>query len=423
MKILTVNTSDSVGGAAIAAYRLHRGLVEQGVDAQMLSLRKASDDSTVVELDPPLVKILNRFRLLSKPDQLISRYYSGKHLIPFSASFFSAPGVLKKIRKINPDVVHIHWIHGGFLDPVTISKIDCPIVWSMHDMWVFTGGCQYNKGCQRYKVGCGACPVLKSCNHRDLSRWVFKRKQKAYAKMNKLTIIGLSRWLTYSARESLIFKDSTPHIVNLPNGIDTKVYQPINKNLAREKLNLPHDKKIVLFGAMHATSDKRKGFHLLKESIEISESFFNKDELELLVFGASSSSYEPTFSFPTSFAGRMREDAQLALLYNAADVMLVPSMEENLSNIILESMACGTPVVAFDIGGNPDMIDHKVNGYLAKPYDVQEFANGIRYVLQAGHLHTFSREARAKIEQTFDIRMVTKRYIELYKKVLSHTVK
>lgn len=417
MKVLTINTSDSAGGAATAAYRLHQGLVAQGVDAQMLSLHKTQNDDTVSSLDYSLAEVVNRFRLLSKPDQLIARYYVGKRLIPFSASFFSAPGVLKKIREINPDVVHLHWTHGGFLDPMTIAKIAKPIVWSMHDMWVFTGGCQYNEGCKRYEVGCGACPVLNSNNPNDISRTIFNRKQKAYAKMANLTIVGLSRWLAQCARDSLIFKNSNPQIVNLPNGIDTNVYKPSRQRHAREALNLPLDRKIVLFGAMQATSDKRKGFHLMSESIKHLEEHFDESALALTVFGANSSSYAPTFSFPTGFVGRLNDDVSLALLYSAADVMLVPSMEENLSNIILESMACGTPVVAFNIGGNPDLIDHKVNGYLAKPYDTREYAEGIRYVLQADRTHV-SAEARVKVERNFDIQIVANQYIELYTKVL-----
>lgn len=418
MKVLTINTSDSIGGAAIAAYRLHRGLVESGIEAQMLSLRKAKDDPTVVDFDHPLVKILNRFKLLNKPERLISRYYLGKRPVAFSASFFSAPGILKKIREINPDVVHIHWTHGGFLDPVTIAKIAKPIVWSLHDMWVFTGGCQYNEGCKKYETGCGACPVLNSDNLQDISRTVFERKQKAYARMPNFTIVGLSRWLAQCARDSLIFNHSNPRIVNLPNGIDTSVYKPTDKQQAKEKLNLPQDKKIVLFGAMQATSDKRKGFHLLSESIKHLEKYFDKSEIELLVFGTGSPPYDSIFSFPVSSVGRMSDDASLALLYNAADVTLVPSMEENLSNIILESMSCGTPVIAFNIGGNPDLIDHNINGYLAKPYSTQEFADGIRHVLQADHLNSLSPEARKKVECKFDLRMVAKQYIELYNKIL-----
>ena len=226
-----------------------------------------------------------------------------------------------------------------------------------------------------YKEQCGNCPVLKSSTENDLSRKVFLRKHASFSGLNEMAIVGLSRWLTDCAASSSLFKRNP--VVNLFNPVDTQIFAPLERTQARKIFNLPLDKKLILFGAIGAASDPRKGFNELAKSLERLPS-----EYELIVFGASRPLISHRFKQKVRYLGHLHDDVSLRVLYSAANVMLVPSLQENLSNAIMESLACGTPVVAFDVGGNSDLIDHKINGYLALPYDIIELAQGIDWVLQ-----------------------------------------
>ena len=251
----------------------------------------------------------------------------------------------------------------------------------------------------------------------DLSQNVFARKWNTFAKMDNLTVVGLSCWLADSASQSFLFSHN--RVVNLPNPIDTTRFTPADKELARMALNLPPDKKLVLYGAMSATSDPRKGYTILVKSLE---TLSKSSDIELVVFGSSRPDNASGSGFASHYLGHM-DEASLRLLYCAADVMVVPSLQENLSNAIMESLACGTPVVAFDIGGNRDLIEHKRNGYLAEPFSPVNLAEGICWVLHSPEYATLSRNAREKVLKCFDSKVVAKRYIDLYKSILEHPQK
>jgi len=228
-----------------------------------------------------------------------------------------------------------------------------------------------------------------------------------------MTIVGLSKWLNECAKNSTLLKDKK-HI-NLPNPIDTSIFKPFDKEKSRELWSLPKDKKLVLFGAMGATSDPRKGF---KELIKAMKKLTSQD-IEFVVFGSSKPQNVPDFGFKTHYLGSLADDITLVTLYSAVDVMVVPSLQENLSNAIMESLACGTPVVGFDIGGNCDMIEHKKNGYLAKPFDTDDLANGIEWILNAENYDELCTSARKKVIQEFDSAIVARKYIKLYEEILN----
>ncbi|AEE26584.1 glycosyltransferase family 4 protein [Francisella hispaniensis] len=411
MKILIVNTSDIQGGAARAAYRLHRSLLDANIDSQMLVQSKASDDYTVITEDSRLRRYLNKLRPII--DGLPVRKYKHRIKTLFSPSWFGFNNIVTKINKINPDIVHLHWVNGGMLKIEDIARIKAPIVWSLHDMWAFTGGCHYDEECQGFLKGCGSCKVLRSSSQNDLSKKVFKRKQKTFNIKKDITIIGLSSWLNECSKNSTLLK--TKSHINLPNPIDTNIFKPFYKDKARELWNLPTGKKLVLFGAMSATSDPRKGFKELNEALQ---KIVKTDDIELVVFGSSKPTSAPDFSFKANYLGQLNDDVSLVTLYNAVDVMVVPSLQENLSNTIIESLSCGTPVVAFDIGGNNDMIDHNKNGYLAKPFDSQDLANGIEWILNSKDYDYLCQNARYKVLREFDSKVVAQKYIQLYKETL-----
>lgn len=411
MKILIINTYDIQGGAARAAYRLHKALLAEGIDSQMLVQTKLSDDFTVIGPNSKYEKAIAKIR--PYVDRLPLLLYKKRRKTLFSPSWLGFSNVVRKINEIKPDIVHLHWITDGMIKIEDILKIKAPIVWSLHDNWVFTGGCHYTGNCDRYKFSCGRCPNLGSSKENDLSRKIWQRKKNIFSKVPNLTIIGLSRWITDCAKESSLLKDKK--IVNLPNPIDTTIFKPFNRKYARELWNLPINKKIILFGAVSATSDIRKGFRELMEALNKLKS----RNVELVVFGSSKPKESESFGFITHYVGRLYDDISLVTLYNAVDVTVVPSLQENLSNVIMESLSCGTPVVAFNIGGNSDMIEHQRNGYLAKPYDTDDLAYGIDWVLNNSQYNNLSQYAREKILYEFDFRIVAKKYIELYRSILN----
>ncbi len=410
MKILIVNTSDIQGGAARAAYRLHMSLLASGVDSQMLVQSKSSDDYTVIGPTSKVQKAMGKLR--PTLDSLPIKFYKGRTKTPFAVSWLPYSNIVEKINEINPDLVHLHWINGGMIKIEDLVKIKAPIVWSLHDMWAFTGGCHYNEGCNGYEKECGNCKVLGSSKENDLSRKIWKRKEKTFSQKKDMTIIGLSRWLNECSKNSTLLKDKR-HI-NLPNPIDTNTFRPFNKEKSRELWNLPKGKKLVLFGAMSATGDPRKGF----KELSATRHKLKDENIEFVVFGSSEPKESQNFGFKTHYLGSLADDVSLVTLYSAVDVMIVPSLQENLSNAIMESLACGTPVIGFNVGGNRDMIDHQSNGYLAKPFDTNDLAHGIEWILNSHNYNKYCQNAREKAVKEFDGAIVSKKYIKLYKKVL-----
>ena len=411
MRILHINASDTYGGAARAAYRLHRALSAENVDSKLLVQKKTSDDHTVMAPISKFEKGINLFR--PTLDNLPLQQYKNRTQSLFSPAWLPFSQIPKKIVQINPDIVHLHWIAGAMMSVKDLGKIDKPIVWSLHDMWAFTGGEHIDEGQQHYLDRCGNSKVLNSKKDKDLSRRGWERKRQVYAQIKDMTIVGLSNWMHQSAKSSSLLKDK--HHIQLPNPINTATFAPFDRAEARRLLNLPRDKQLIFFGAMNATSDPNKGFNHIFNALK-NPSFKNT---ELVVFGSSKPATPLHFTQHVNYLGQLHDDISLRVLYNAADVMVVPSLQENLSNAIMESLACGTPVVGFDIGGNSDMIDHKINGYLARPFDSNDLANGIEWVLNAPNYQQLCNNARDKVMSHFDSQLVAKQYIALYKEILA----
>lgn len=414
MNVLIVNTTDIEGGAARAAYRLHRSLLVAGLDSKMLVQSKTSDDFTVIGPAGKLQKGLGKIR--PTLDAIPVKRYKDRTKTLFSPSWLPFSSIADHINEIDPDIVHLHWVTGGMLRIEDVARIRAPVVWSLHDMWAFTGGCHYDEECGKFKNSCGSCPVLASAKENDLSSKVLQRKQVSFKQHTNLTIVGLSNWLAKQAKSSTLFKNAS--VVNLPNPIDTTSFAPFCKQQARTLFKLPGDKKLVLFGAMGATSDPRKGFKELAQALDHLPA-----EYELVVFGSNEPKISQGFKQKAHYLGHLHDDIALRVLYNAADVMVVPSLQENLSNAIMESLSCGTPVVGFDIGGNSDLIDHQVNGYLAEPYSADDLAKGIAWVLQHHSPDELAENARQKVLENFESSLVASKYIDLYRKVLSKETK
>jgi glycosyltransferase involved in cell wall biosynthesis len=375
----------------------------------MLVQSKTSDDFKIIGPQNMFQKALAKIRPFF--DTVPVRRYKARSETLFSPGWFPTLGLVDKINSLNPDVVHLHWIAGGMLRVEDLTKIRAPIVWSLHDMWAFTGGCHYDAKCENYKKSCGKCPVLGSNSQKDLSRKVWLRKYASFSRLPKVTVIGLSKWLADCASSSSLFKNKT--VINLPNPINSKTFAPFDKAKARELLSLSHEKKIIVFGAMGATSDPNKGFRELSHALALLPS-----DLELVIFGSSRPQTPQGFRQKSHYLGRLYDDLSLRVLYSAADAVVVPSRLENLSNTIMEAMSCGKPVAGFAVGGNADLIDHLKTGYLAKPNDSQDLANGINWILQHEHPDLLAQAVRGKILRVFDSKVVAPKYVEVYQQAM-----
>jgi glycosyltransferase involved in cell wall biosynthesis len=412
MKILLVNTHERQGGAARAAYRLYRAMRETGCDMEMLVRSKTDDDEHVITPGPPTTFRRILARLISD-GSLLRRYQKRTNLI-FNPAYFCT-NTNKKIGTVSPDIIHLSWISQGFVGIEALKYWNRPIVWTLQDSWAFTGGCHIPFDCRRYTASCGACPALGSSKDKDLSRWVWKRKKSNWSKVN-LTVVTPSRWMARCAEESSLFRDRRVEVI--PNGLDLNRYKSVNKRVSRDILGLSQDKQLILFGAVNATRDPNKGFHLLKEALRYLNSNGSAEKAELLLFGTSENQNTPDPGMKCHFKGILQDDISLSVLYSAADIFVAPSIQDNLPNTVMEAMACGTPCIAFHIGGMPDLIDNQENGYLATPYDVRDLARGMSWLLSDNkRRQTLSQNARHKIESQFDIKIVARRYINLYREI------
>lgn len=347
-------------------------------------------------------------------DRLPLKAYSGRSGQMFSPAIM--PGIrASTIRELNPDVVHLFWVTGGFVRPETLARIGKPLIWTLHDMWPFTGGCHYDDECGRYRQDCGSCPILGADKPNDLSRRVLNRKRDAWRGVD-LTVVATSRWMADCARESSLFRGRRIELI--PNGFDVLKYKPLDKQAARRAFNLPEGKRLVLFSSFGAVSDSRKGFqHLIPALQNLSPE--RKAGIELVVLGSARPENPVDLGMPAHYIEHLHDEISQVLLYSAVDVLVLPSQQENLANTVIEAMLCGVPAVAFAIGGMLDSIDHRESGYLARPFDAADLGEGIWFVIADRTVQqAMSAAARARAEQRFDVRDIARCYESLYQDVI-----
>jgi glycosyltransferase involved in cell wall biosynthesis len=409
MKALLLSHSDGRGGAFAAAYRLHCGFRQIGLESRFMVSEKTREDRSVVGPQTKIKRGLARIRPYL--DSLPVKFYSKRQHAVFSTAFLPE-SLPSRVLALHPDIVHLHWVTGGFMQIESLMRINKPIIWTLHDMWPFTGGCHYSADCTRYLSVCGDCPILNSGKEHDLSRWIWNRKRKAWNELN-ITFVAPSRWLADCAKSSAL---GQPHRVEIiPNGLDMDRFKPVEKSTARELLSLPQGKTLILFGGTFGTNDRRKGFRFLVAALKkLSKKHF-VPQIELVVFGA----YEPEnprdLGFKVHYMGSLHDEVSLSLMYSAADVLIAPSIQDNLPNTVMESMACGTPCVAFNVGGMPDMIEHKKNGYLASAFNENELADGMSWVLENNERRSLlSQGARQRAVKDYALERIARRYADLY---------
>ena len=389
MKILILNTSERTGGAAVAAGRLEKALLRVGVSV-----------SKIVRKDTKL----NRLRFYW--ERLIIFLCNGlnrKKLFMVSIANTGEDISSNPLVK-EADIIHLHWINQGFLSLNNIKKLvelNKPIVWTMHDMWPCTGICHHARDCKRYQEKCGSCIFLDSKGN-DLSTKIYNRKLSLY-KLANITFVGCSQWLTNRAKQSRLLENKL--VCSIPNPIDVSLFRQKGQKEVRNLLGLPLNKKLLLFGALNAT-DRRKGIEYLITSLEL----LDRQDVELVVLGQVKENIRNMFSLPIHSIGYLSDELKIVDLYNAVDMFVTPSLEENLPNMIMESMACGTPCVGFRVGGIPEMIDHQVNGYVANYKDSKDLANGIQWVLEHKEPQTLSEACIKKVKENYCEEIVAKQY-------------
>jgi glycosyltransferase involved in cell wall biosynthesis len=413
MKTLIVSTDDGLGGAGKAAYRLLKSLQKIHADATMLVEFKTTGDESVLRPNVFTRKLTEN--TASFPAKLFARFYPA-----FESKFFEAnciPNWIEKsIAQFESSIVHMHWISRGFIPISSIPQINKPIVWTLHDMWGFTGGCHYTGDCNRYSESCGACPQLGSSSERDVTRWIWKRKQRAYQRLN-LTLVTPSHWLADRARESSLFQSFRIEVI--PNGLDLNTFKPIDKRIARDLLSLPQDKMLILFGS-YLNSDPRKGFQFLQPAIKRLSVAKPGHNMEAVIFGATEPANPPDLGMPVRYLGRYQDELSMALTYSAADVFVAPSVQDNLPNTVMEASACATPSVAFNVGGLADLVEHERTGYLARPFEVDDLAYGLSWLLnEKQSLDACGKQARKKVECEFEASFIARRHQALYEELLS----
>ncbi|MBF0385384.1 MAG: glycosyltransferase [Candidatus Omnitrophica bacterium] len=385
----------------------------KGADVKFLTGYKTSQDTRVI----PSYGLLNGLlsQGMSFVDKLPLLMFPNRKKIIFSPSIIPVK-LSKLINKLSPDIVHLNWITRGFIKIEDLLNIKAPIVWTLHDSWAFTGGCHLPSECTKYKESCGACPELGSDNEKDLSNWIWQRKAKTYKKL-RLQIVTPSKWLSNCVKASSLFYNYDVKII--PNGLDISLYRSLGRELSKQRLGLSGSKKLVLLGAMGLDRDFNKGLQFLKDLLRII-SKRSIDNIEFIIIGTKKREKRICEGIQLNFFGTIRNELDMISLYSSADITLLLSLQENLPYLCMESLSCGTPVVAFDVGGVSDMVKHAENGYLAKPFELEEIVNGISWILEGEERYIeLSNNARINCESNFSSELISSRYLDLYKEVVS----
>ena len=414
MKVLLLNTNDSGGGAAIGAVRLTTALNKAGIDATLGVVNKKSDSPYCIDLMKKHIFFKRAFfAVLEKLLFLLSKT---SNPILHSLNWYSKIDI-KKINNSDYDIVHLHWINGNMISIRDIAKITKPIVWTMHDSWVCCAAEHHPNILEndvRYTQGYTYANKPKSTKGLDICRWVYKRKEKYFANMNKLQFIAPSNWECSILKKSKLFSDNKCTVIH--NLIDRNIFKSLdNVDEIKRKIGLSLDKKIIGFGAAYDVDNPRslKGGRYLLEALK---KLPNPNEYQFLVFGPADKKFARNLGIEAFYMGYISNPTVMAELYNVCDVFVCPSIIENLPYTCLESICCGTPVAAFNTGGIPDVVEHRYNGYLAKSFDIEDLAEGILYVLE--NKTSLSQNALCKAAKDFDWQTLIKKHIEVYENVL-----
>jgi glycosyltransferase involved in cell wall biosynthesis len=402
IRVAQLQYSTESGGSA--ALRLQNAFLKSGIDSSIISL--ISDDVSGIDKTIYLGK---RAGLMGKIDGRLQAYITQKKLKEFGLFSYPLLGTdvsnLEEIKQA--DYIYIHWALNGFLNLHSIkklAKLNKPIIIFLHDMWAITGGCHYSFDCEKYKSGCNSCQMFVTTKKNDLAAKGFAKKLKLYSKFRNLYFVAPSKWLYDCAKASFLTKDKP--IFYIPNLLDTSVFKPFNKSTAKSALNIGVNEKVIAFGAVSIDSPY-KGWAYVQKALEILKDDPAYSNVTVLIFGSGyNKKIADAIPFKTNFLGYLSDKYSTSLVYNAADVFIAPSVVEAFGYVIMESLYCGTPVVAFGVGGIPDMIKHKENGYIAKYKDANDVSDGIKFC--------FQNNTKGAISSEFDPLITVQRHLKLF---------
>lgn len=413
MKVLIVNTSELTGGAAIASNRLMKALRHIGVDAKMLVRDKQTSDENVISLP----------RYSSKWNFYLERLYIFLHLKfkrehLFEIDTATLGNDITRLPEFKEaDVIHLEWVNQGMLSLRNIQKIiksSKKVVWTMHDLWPASGICHLSLNCENFKKGCHNCRLLPNNGAtEDLSTKIWNRK-KQLLKNGKITFVACSKWLANQGKSSDLFSNS--NVTTIPNPIDTNVFHKKDKTQARQNLGICSNKKIITFVARRVT-DELKGTAYLIEALNkmIKDKPSIKEELAVALLGSGGDEFSKILPLEVFPIGYVSETEKIINVYSASDLFVLPSLSENLPNTIMEAMTCGVPCVGFNVGGIPEMIDHKESGYVAEYKNADDLAKGIYWTLYEADHKQLSSHAIEKVKREYSMENVARKYLELYK--------
>jgi glycosyltransferase involved in cell wall biosynthesis len=404
-----LSNSDSAGGASRAAYRLYRALRAGAHQTRMTVVNKKTDDWRV---SGPLTAY-EKMKHLIRPRlgwRIVALQRSPDFHMMHSANILPS-NLSAAINKSDTDIVNLHWIGGETMSIEDVGKIRKPVVWTFHDMWALCGS-EHLAGDgpeARWRTGYYRHNRPADASGLDIDRYTWNRKLRAWT--DPVQIVTPSRWLADCVKNSALMKDWPVSVI--PNVLDTETFKPLDRRYSRHALNLPTDKQIVLFGALGGGRDFNKGYDLLVDALKVLSA--RRRDILCVVFGQGEPKQAPAIPFPVRWMGHIGDDTTLALLYSAADVMVTPSRQENLPQSGTEAHACGCPVVAFNCSGLPEVVDHLVTGYLAEPYQAEDLAHGIAWMLDdEPRRTTLGLAARARAERLWSASSVVPAYLSVY---------
>lgn len=411
MKALHLNAYADNGGAAKAALRICQSLRSINCNASMVvAASQIREPYIFSDRNLPNRIKYSLFNDFSKIFIKLSGFRTENKIL-HSPNLFSCYSAAF-LQSLTPDIIHLHWIAANLLSIEEVAKLRQPIVWTLHDMWAFCGAEHYTEDF-RWKDGYYSHNRPSYEKGFDLNRWIWERKRKYWQK--PMYIVAPSQWLGECVQQSALMRNWPVSVI--PNPINTEQWQPYDKKQIRQELDLPVEMPLVLFGAMGGGKDPRKGFDLLKKALGYLKN--ENQQLQLVIFGEAQPHQVQDFGFPVRYTGHVKDESYLCKLYSAADVMIVPSRQDNLPNTAVEAISCGTPVVAFQVGGLPDIVVHQKTGYLAHPFEPIDLAYGIQWVLEDPQRHIqLCAQARAHAVEKFAYPVVAKQYLALYEEVL-----
>lgn len=413
IKVLIVNTYENTGGAAVAAGRLLAALNANGVEAKMVVAEKTTENPAVVT---PEGRLRKRWHFLwERLVVFMHQHLKKEHLWEIDiANVGSDITQMKEFQEA--DVIHLSWINQGMLSLDVIRRIlqsGKAVVWTMHDLWPLSAICHYARGCEAYHSGCRHCKLLPhGGSDYDLSTSVWNKKKALY-KGSNIHFVTCSEWLGRQAKMSGLLQDC--HLTSVPNPIDSQLFCKEDKAALRERRGVPADRKLILFAAQKVTDERKGAGHFIRGMKALCDKHPEwKDRLAVALLGGHSEELVPEIPFATYPLGYVSGERALADVYAMADVFVLPSMEDNLPNTIMEAMACGVPCVGFEVGGIPEMIDHKVNGYVAHLGDADDLADGIAWVLDDVRSEALSEAALEKVRVSYSQKSVAGKYSAVY---------